>query len=119
MRTLCPEVTREQPPALSDKLNGRLDFLGLPAVQDPWVPSLGWEDPLEKEMAGSLVCELGIKTTSTARVQRLQFLAALNTSCLLRQRKTLDLESTDLDVTIWLVTKLRSLAQPWAHCGAQ
>ena len=28
MRTLCPEVTREQPPALSDKLNGRLDFLG-------------------------------------------------------------------------------------------
>ena len=28
MRTLCPEVTREQPTALSDKLNGRLDFLG-------------------------------------------------------------------------------------------
>ena len=26
--SLCPEVTREQPPALSDKLNGRLDFLG-------------------------------------------------------------------------------------------
>jgi len=23
----------------------------LPAVQETWVPSLGWEDPLEKEMA--------------------------------------------------------------------
>ena len=23
----------------------------LPAVQDIWVQSLGWEDPLEKEMA--------------------------------------------------------------------
>ena len=23
----------------------------LPAVQESWVPSLGWEDPLEKEMA--------------------------------------------------------------------
>ena len=23
----------------------------LPAVQEMWVPSLGWEDPLEKEMA--------------------------------------------------------------------
>ena len=23
----------------------------LPAVQEIWVPSLGWEDPLEKEMA--------------------------------------------------------------------
>ena len=23
----------------------------LPAVQDTWVPSLGWEDPLEEEMA--------------------------------------------------------------------
>ena len=23
----------------------------LPAVQDTWVQSLGWEDPLEKEMA--------------------------------------------------------------------
>ena len=22
-----------------------------PAVQETWVPSLGWEDPLEKEMA--------------------------------------------------------------------
>ena len=22
----------------------------LPAVQESWVPSLGWEDPLEKEM---------------------------------------------------------------------
>ena len=22
-----------------------------PADQEPWVPSLGWEDPLEKEMA--------------------------------------------------------------------
>ena len=28
VRTLCPEVTREQPTALCDKLNGRLDFLG-------------------------------------------------------------------------------------------
>ena len=23
----------------------------LPAMQETWVPSLGWEDPLEKEMA--------------------------------------------------------------------
>ena len=23
----------------------------LPAVQETWVPSLGWEDPLEKELA--------------------------------------------------------------------
>ena len=23
----------------------------LPAVQETWVPSLGWEDPLEKDMA--------------------------------------------------------------------
>ena len=23
----------------------------LPAMQDTWVPSLGWEDPLEKDMA--------------------------------------------------------------------
>ena len=23
----------------------------LPAMQDPWVPSLGWEDPLENGMA--------------------------------------------------------------------
>ena len=23
----------------------------LPATQETWVPSLGWEDPLEKEMA--------------------------------------------------------------------
>ena len=23
----------------------------LPAMQESWVPSLGWEDPLEKEMA--------------------------------------------------------------------
>ena len=23
----------------------------LPAVQEPWIQSLGWEDPLEKEMA--------------------------------------------------------------------
>ena len=23
----------------------------LPAVQETWIPSLGWEDPLEKEMA--------------------------------------------------------------------
>ena len=23
----------------------------LPAVQETWVPSLGWENPLEKEMA--------------------------------------------------------------------
>ena len=23
----------------------------LPAIQETWVPSLGWEDPLEKEMA--------------------------------------------------------------------
>ena len=23
----------------------------LPAVQETWVPSLGWEDPLQKEMA--------------------------------------------------------------------
>ena len=23
----------------------------LPALQETWVPSLGWEDPLEKEMA--------------------------------------------------------------------
>ena len=22
----------------------------LPAIQETWVPSLGWEDPLEKEM---------------------------------------------------------------------
>ena len=24
---------------------------GLPVVQDTWVPSLGWEDPLEEGMA--------------------------------------------------------------------
>ena len=23
----------------------------LPAMQETWIPSLGWEDPLEKEMA--------------------------------------------------------------------
>ena len=23
----------------------------LPAMQETWVPSLGWEDPMEKEMA--------------------------------------------------------------------
>jgi len=80
---------------------------------------VGCDNSIFLQVSGSLDCELGIKTTSTARVQRLQFLAALNTSCLLRQRKTLDLESTDLDVTIWMVTKLRSLAQHWAHCGAQ
>ena len=39
---------------------GLLDYMGflvaqlvknLPAVQETWVRSLGWEDPLEKEMA--------------------------------------------------------------------
>lgn len=44
-------------------------------------------------------------------MQRLQFLAAPNTSCLPQQRKTLDLESTDLEATIWMVTTHRSLAQ--------
>ena len=32
-----------------------------PAMQEMWVPSLGWEDPLEKEMAthsSILACEI-------------------------------------------------------------
>ena len=28
----------------------------LPALQDTWVSSLGWEDPLEKEMANQNSC---------------------------------------------------------------
>ena len=28
----------------------------LPAMQETWIPSLGWEDPLEKEMATTPVC---------------------------------------------------------------
>ena len=31
----------------------------LPTVQETWVKSLGWEDPLEKEMAPTLVFLLG------------------------------------------------------------
>ena len=27
----------------------------LPAMQETWVPSLGWEDPLEKVMATSIL----------------------------------------------------------------
>ena len=33
----------------------------LPAMQATWIPSLGWEDPLEKEMAtlsSILVCRI-------------------------------------------------------------
>ena len=33
----------------------------LPAMQETWVLSLGWEDPLEKEMAthfSTLACEI-------------------------------------------------------------
>ena len=33
----------------------------LPAMQETWIPSLGWEDPLEKEMAtlsSILVCRI-------------------------------------------------------------
>ena len=33
----------------------------LPAMQETWIPSLGWEDPLEKEMAtlsGILACRI-------------------------------------------------------------
>ena len=33
----------------------------LPAMQETWVPSLGWEDPLEKEMAphsSTLACRI-------------------------------------------------------------
>ena len=39
------------------QLKSALDFLvaqrlkHLPAMWETWVPSLGWEDPLEKEMA--------------------------------------------------------------------
>ena len=37
-------------------LNGKASLMAqtvkhLPAMQETWVPSLGWEDPLEKEMA--------------------------------------------------------------------
>ena len=39
----CPTLTRASLVAQSVK--------DLPAVQETWVQSLGWEDPLEKEMA--------------------------------------------------------------------
>ena len=45
----------------------------LPAVRETWVRSLGWEDPLEKEMA----IHLGIlawKFPRTEKLSRLEFM---------------------------------------------
>ena len=43
----------------------------LPAMQDTWVQSLGWEDPLEKEMA-TCTSTLAWKIPWTDKPSRLQ-----------------------------------------------
>ena len=44
---------------------------GLPAIRENWVQSLGWEDPLEKEMA-THSSTLAWKTPWTDQSNRLQ-----------------------------------------------
>ena len=48
----------------------------LPAMQEMQVPSLGWKDPLEKEMAthSSILAEV----SGTAEPGRLQFMGSQN-----------------------------------------
>ena len=38
-------------PRVSDGFPGGSGVKDLPAMQETWIQSLGWEDPLEKEMA--------------------------------------------------------------------
>ena len=46
-------------------------ILNLPAMQETWVQFLGWEDPLEKEMAGHS-CILAWRISWTEDPGRLQ-----------------------------------------------
>ena len=41
----------------------------LPTMQEPWVRSLGWEDPLEKGMANRL--DLGFEKDKSRRSSRI------------------------------------------------
>ena len=44
-----------------------------PAVQEPWVQSLGWEGPLEKEMAScSRIFTWGISSTEDLAIKQQQ-----------------------------------------------
>ena len=47
----------------------------LPAMQETWVRSLGWEDPLEKEMA-THSSTLASKIPWTEEPSRLQFMGS-------------------------------------------
>ena len=45
---------------------GGIAVKNLPATQETWVPALGWEEPLEKEMATHSSIALGNATDSGA-----------------------------------------------------
>ena len=47
----------------------------LPAIQETWVRSLGWEDPLEKGMANALQY-LAWRIAGTEEPGRLQFMGS-------------------------------------------
>ena len=52
MKTGETDLTHDfSPPKESQTSLGAQTVKHLPAVQEAWVRSLGWEDPLEKEMA--------------------------------------------------------------------